>query len=122
MDYSKLGLSAEVIASSFGRVATELEPKKCTDHKAADVVKSLLFMIANNIAQIAYLNAQKYNIKRVFFAGGFIQAGPYLWSRFSYAINFWSQKTMEPFFLLHDGYLGALGAIITRPEQKNQKN
>jgi len=81
-----------------------------------------LFMIANNIGQIAYLNAQKHNIKRMFFAGGFIQAGSYLWSRFSYAINFWSKGLMEPFFLLHDGYLGALGTIITNPDEETIKS
>jgi len=124
MDYTKLGLKSDIIASSFGKVATELEEKKTvpSDYKPADVVRSLLFMIANNIGQIAYLNAQKHNIKRMFFAGGFIQAGSYLWSRFSYAINFWSKGVMEPFFLLHDGYLGALGTIITNPDEETIKS
>ncbi len=108
--YSKIGLPANVIASSFGKIASlDLEHKSFSD---ADIIRSLLFMTANNIAQIAYLNAQRYKVARVFFCGNFINRNPYIWDRLSYAMDFWSQQKMQALFLLHDGYLGALGAFL----------
>lgn len=111
-DYSEFGLSADVIASSFGKIATKREDKSPNSYKKEDIVRSLLFMISNNIAQIGYLNAKQYNIKRLYFAGGFLQENPYLWTRFSYSINFWSKGSMEAIFLTHNTYLGALGALV----------
>lgn len=108
--YSKIGLGANVIASSFGKIASlDLTNKTFTD---ADIIRSLLFMTANNIAQIAYLNAQRYKVARVFFCGNFINRNPYIWDRLSYAMDFWSEQKMQALFLLHDGYLGALGAFL----------
>lgn len=80
--------------------------------KNADIVKSLLFMICNNIGQVAFLNAKLHQVKRVYFAGGFLQRNPYIWSTLSFAIKFWSKGDMEAMFLVHDGYLGALGALL----------
>ena len=82
----------------------------------ADMVKSLLFMICNNIGQVAFLNAKLHQVKRVYFAGGFIQRNPYIWSTLSFAIKFWSKGDMEAMFLVHDGYLGALGALVSNPQ------
>lgn len=85
----------------------------------ADIVKSLLFMICNNIGQVAYLNAKVHQVKRVYFAGGFIQRNPFIWSTLSFAIKFWSKGDMEAMFLVHDGYLGALGALLANPPSEH---
>jgi pantothenate kinase len=69
-------------------------------------------MISNNIGQIAYLNAKLHQCSRIFFCGGFVQDNPYVWARLTYAIHFWSKSEMEALFLSHDGYLGALGALL----------
>lgn len=100
------------------------------------MIKSLLYMIANNICQIAYLNAQLHGtnpilnpplwiysnvgIERVFFAGGFIQGNEYLWSRLAYGIDFWSKSRMKALFLTHDGYLGAVGAFLAASNDSPQ--
>jgi len=110
-DLGTLGLGAEVIASSLGKIGTaRLEDQK--KPKSEDTVRSLLFMISNNIAQIGYLNAKVNNIQRIIFSGGFVQENPYLWSRFSYAVDFWSHGEMKAHFLQHNSYLGALGALL----------
>jgi len=75
-------------------------------------VRSLLFMISNNIAQIGYLNAKLNNLNRIFFSGGFLQENSYVFGRLSYGVDFWSQGTMKAHFLQHNSYLGALGAIL----------
>jgi len=110
-----LGLSADVIASSLGKIGiAKLENLKEERNrpKNEDIVRSLLFMISNNIAQIGYLNAKLNNIKRIFFSGGFLQENTYVYSRFSYAVDFWSQGKMKAHFLQHNSYLGSLGALL----------
>eukprot|EP01012_Entosiphon_sulcatum_P016484 TRINITY_DN2140_c0_g1_i1.p1 TRINITY_DN2140_c0_g1~~TRINITY_DN2140_c0_g1_i1.p1 ORF type:complete len:455 (+),score=55.59 TRINITY_DN2140_c0_g1_i1:171-1367(+) len=162
-DIPDIGLSKDVIASSFGKAAThgdsesedndESEVKgrddadsflvscpMCGDlrrrtascskrtfssadeprrrehvaahYKSQDITKSLLFMISNNIGQISYLNAKLHKVNRIIFCGGFIQDNPYVWSRLSYSIDFWSKSEMQALFPVHDGYLGALGALL----------
>jgi len=110
--YKALGLSPDVIASSFGKVATAEDKPEPTSYKSADIIRSLMFMLANNISQIGYLNAKLHECKNVIFVGGFIEENPFVWSRFSYAINFWSEGKMKALFVRHDGYLGALGAML----------
>jgi len=94
----------------------------CLHHlfRDADIAQSLLFMISSNVAQIAYLNARYYGVKRVFFSGGFVRDNPLLWRRISWAIEYWSSShsiKMKAHFLNHDGYLGALGALLTNSKK-----
>ncbi len=83
-----------------------------SEYEAADIIRALLFMITNNVTQIAYLNAERHGIKKVIFAGGFLQKNPYVWGKLSYGINFWSKGRMQALLLQHDGYLGALGTFL----------
>jgi hypothetical protein len=48
-------------------------------------------MVSYNIGQLAYLNALRYGIKRIFFGGFFIRGHPYTMDTISYAIRFWSK-------------------------------
>jgi len=70
-DYEELGLKADVVASSFGKAGTSIElpaAEPVAPHfNKQDIVKSLLFMLTINIAQIAYLNAKQHGVQRVFF-------------------------------------------------------
>ncbi|KAH8551212.1 pantothenate kinase [Umbelopsis sp. PMI_123] len=111
-DYSKLGLKSSKIASSFGKVFRKGEKKGQKSFKSADISRSLLYMISNNIGQIAYLNAQQHGLKRIYFGGGFIRGHPVTMNTLSYAINFWSQGNIRALFLRHEGYLGAAGAFL----------
>lgn len=52
-------------------------------------------MIANNISQIAYLNAKLQGIEHVLFSGGFVQNNSYLWKRLAFSIEFWSGGNMK---------------------------
>ena len=83
------------------------------DFRPQDICRSLLLMVANNIGQITYLNAKLHGIERVYFTGGFTHDNPYVWSKLSYAINFWSNGSMRARFIQHDGYIGAVGALLT---------
>ena len=115
-DYNKIGLSSDVIASSFGK-AFKYSPEKRASLKSAlqgncDMSRSLLYMLSNNIGQIAYLNAKLHQIQRIYFSGFFIRGHSITMKTLSYAIRFWSKGEMNPFFLRHEGYLGSLGCLV----------
>lgn len=121
-DYGRLGLKSTTIASSFGKVF-----KKGTDKRQfspEDISKSLLYAISNNIGQIAYMNAEKYGLDRIYFGGYFIRGHAATITTLSYAIRFWSKGTKRALFLRHEGFLGALGAWIKNvdPELGNHED
>lgn len=111
MDYSKIGLSASTIASSFGKTISE--NKELEDYKPEDISLSLLRMISYNIGQIAYLNALRFGLKRIFFGGFFIRGHAYTMDTISFAVQFWSNGEAQAMFLRHEGFLGALGAFMS---------
>eukprot|EP00252_Welwitschia_mirabilis_P002910 TRINITY_DN12918_c0_g1_i1.p1 TRINITY_DN12918_c0_g1~~TRINITY_DN12918_c0_g1_i1.p1 ORF type:complete len:874 (+),score=191.99 TRINITY_DN12918_c0_g1_i1:173-2794(+) len=111
MDYTKIGLSASTIASSFGKVVSE--NKELSDYRREDISLSLLRMISYNIGQIAYLNALRYGLKRIFFGGFFIRGHAYTMDTISFAVHFWSKGEAQAMFLRHEGFLGALGAFMS---------
>ncbi|KIH87440.1 type II pantothenate kinase [Sporothrix brasiliensis 5110] len=85
-----------------------------THFSAADISRSLLYAISNNIGQIAYLQSQIHALDRIYFGGSFIQGHPQTMNTLSYAIKFWSKGTKQAYFLRHEGYLGAVGAFLKR--------
>ncbi|KAI9174533.1 hypothetical protein LWI28_018667 [Acer negundo] len=111
MDYSKIGLSASTIASSFGKAISD--NKELEDYSPEDISLSLLRMISYNIGQIAYLNALRFGLKRIFFGGFFIRGHAYTMDTISFAIHFWSKGDAQAMFLRHEGFLGALGAFMS---------
>ncbi|KAJ3107969.1 hypothetical protein HDU97_002549 [Phlyctochytrium planicorne] len=110
-DYPKIGLKASTIASSFGKVF-KLPQEERSKLKGEDISRSLLYLVSNNIGQIAYLNAQSHGIQRIYFSGFFIRGHPVTMNTLNYAIHFWSKGKMKALFLRHEGYLGALGAFL----------
>ncbi|XP_073021953.1 pantothenate kinase 1 isoform X1 [Primulina eburnea] len=111
MDYSKIGLTSTAIASSFGKAISK--NKELEDYRAEDVARSLLRMISNNIGQIAYLNALRFGLKRIFFGGFFIRGHAYTMDTISVAVHYWSKGEAKALFLCHEGFLGALGSFLS---------
>ncbi|CAO3695644.1 unnamed protein product [Rhizopus microsporus] len=118
-DYSKLGLKSTRIASSFGKVFKKGVRQAQGKFQSPDIAKSLLFMVSNNIGQIAYLNAKQHNLTRIYFGGCFIRGHPITMNTLSYAINFWSNGEMKALFLRHEGHLGATGAFLKHGDAKS---
>ncbi|KAH6648742.1 pantothenate kinase-like protein [Truncatella angustata] len=81
---------------------------------AADVSRSLLYAVSNNIGQIAYLQSQIHNLSNIYFGGSFIRGHPQTMNTLSYAIKFWSKGEKQAYFLRHEGYLGSVGAFLKR--------
>lgn len=81
---------------------------------AADISRSLLYAISNNIGQIAYLQSEKHSLSTIYFGGSFIRGHTQTMNTLSYAIKFWSNGEKNAYFLRHEGYLGAVGAFLKR--------
>ncbi|KAI6133617.1 fumble [Pisolithus croceorrhizus] len=115
-DYSKIGLKSNTIASSFGKVFKNRGEGEAAGErrsfKAEDISRSLLYAVSNNIGQIAYMNAEKYGLDRIYFGGYFIRGHSETIATLSYAIRFWSHGKKRALFFRHEGFLGAVGAWI----------
>lgn len=113
--YDKFNLPATTVASSFGKMMTTSRE----DVSDADVARSLLVMITQNIGQVAFLNSCLYKTKHIFFVGNFLRHNRISSRMLAYAINFWSKGTTQARFCRHEGYLGALGAFLRNAEATN---
>lgn len=79
---------------------------------SADISRSLLYAISNNIGQIAFLQSQVHGLSSIYFGGSFIRGHPQTMNTLSYAIKFWSKGEKQAYFLRHEGYLGAVGVFL----------
>ncbi|CAN8100665.1 unnamed protein product [Discula destructiva] len=103
---------------------TEQEPSSTTEpaptpadaarFSSADISRSLLYAISNNIGQLAFLQSQIHGLAHIYFGGSFIRGHPQTMNTLSYAIKFWSKGTKQAYFLRHEGYLGSVGAFLKR--------
>lgn len=93
------------------------EPHPHTRFSGADISRSLLYAISNNIGQIAFLQSQIHSLSHIYFGGSFIRGHPQTMNTLSYAIKFWSGGAKQAYFLRHEGYLGAVGAFLKRQPQ-----
>ncbi|XP_071440358.1 4'-phosphopantetheine phosphatase [Hetaerina americana] len=115
-----LELPGDLIAASFGKAALMKEGKDSepgNQFSECDVARSLLFTISNDIGQIACLYAMMHGLKKVYFGGYFLSGHPLSMHTVSFAINFWSRGAVQPLFLRHEGYLGAIGAFLKGAEE-----
>ncbi|KAL9103398.1 MAG: hypothetical protein Q9163_001537 [Psora crenata] len=145
-DYSKVGLSTNTIASSFGKVfkmkrqgESEAEDGSAMSDGAGqdvhdessrrkafapeDISLSLLYAVSNNIGQIAYLFCEKHQLEDIYFGGSFIRGHRQTMNALSFAINYWSKGEKKAYFLRHEGYLGSVGAFLKRqPRNWGRRN
>ncbi|KUI61917.1 hypothetical protein VP1G_09077 [Cytospora mali] len=89
-------------------------PADTARFSSADVSRSLLYAISNNIGQLAFLQSQVHGLESIYFGGSFIRGHPQTMNTLSYAIKFWSGGSKQAYFLRHEGYLGSVGAFLKR--------
>ena len=109
-DYKQYNLKGSVVASAFGKLISKAEPKKAVAQ--GDVARALLNMIAINLAQLAYLNAMRFGITSVIFAGNFLRQNTLAMAMISFSVDYWSQGVMRACYLKHEGYFGSIGAFL----------
>ncbi|KAK7864512.1 hypothetical protein R5R35_003123 [Gryllus longicercus] len=119
-DYKSMGLPGDLIASSFGKAMHSHKDRNfnaATQFSEADVARSLLFTISNDVGQIACLYAMMHKLNTVYFGGYFLRNHPLSMHTVSFSINYWSRGQVKALFLRHEGYLGAIGAFLKGAEE-----
>ncbi|GAB1289322.1 4'-phosphopantetheine phosphatase [Apodemus speciosus] len=108
--HQTLGLSGNLIASSFGKSATADR-----EFSKEDMAKSLLHMISNDIGQLACLYAKLHGLDRVYFGGFFIRGHPVTMRTITYSINFFSKDNPNQ-YSWGENYAASSGLMSTSPE------
>lgn len=108
-DYERFGLQGSAVASSFGNMMSK---EKRESISKEDLARATLVTITNNIGSIARMCALNENIDRVVFAGNFLRINMVSMKLLAYAMDFWSKGQLKALFLEHEGYFGAVGALL----------
>ncbi|XP_029449411.1 pantothenate kinase 2, mitochondrial isoform X2 [Rhinatrema bivittatum] len=106
--YAK-GNYKRVTGTSFGHMMTK---EKQESVRKEDLARATLVTITNNIGSIARMCALNENINRVVFAGNFLRINTISMKLLAYALEYWSNGQLKALFLEHEGYFGAVGALL----------
>ncbi|XP_076834380.1 pantothenate kinase 1a isoform X2 [Brachyhypopomus gauderio] len=108
-DYQRFSLQGSAVASSFGHMISK-EKRDCISRE--DLARATLVTITNNIGSIARMCAVNEKIERVVFVGNFLRINTVSTKLLAYAMDFWSKGQLRALFLEHEGYFGAVGALL----------
>ena len=123
-DLKKFGLPGDFTASFFAKNVMDSSSHAREGLTDSDIAKSLCTMIAQNVTQIAHLNARLHGIKRVFFTGNFLRHNDTAartivqqmtrWNKLAMADTLGDEKVTDvnAYFFTHEGFFGAIGALI----------
>ncbi|XP_026997779.1 pantothenate kinase 2, mitochondrial isoform X1 [Tachysurus fulvidraco] len=108
-DYERFGLPGWAVASSFGSMMSK---EKRDSVSKEDLARATLVTITNNIGSITRMCAQNESIERVVFVGNFLRVNTLSMKLLAYALDYWSNGQLKALFLRHEGYFGAVGALL----------
>ncbi|XP_024242107.1 pantothenate kinase 3 isoform X4 [Oncorhynchus tshawytscha] len=98
-----------VTGTSFGHMMSK---EKRDSISKEDLARAMLVTITNNIGSIARMCAVNEKIERVVFVGNFLRINTVSTKLLAYAMDFWSKGQLKALFLEHEGYFGAVGALL----------
>ncbi|XP_075830002.1 pantothenate kinase 1 isoform X2 [Microtus pennsylvanicus] len=98
-----------VTGTSFGNMMSK---EKRESISKEDLARATLVTITNNIGSIARMCALNENIDKVVFVGNFLRINMVSMKLLAYAMDFWSKGQLKALFLEHEGYFGAVGALL----------
>lgn len=116
-DYKGMGLSADTVASSFGKL---VNPDLRLKVDKEDLARSLVQMISWNIAHLARLVAAQEGVKTIIFTGSFTHENDLAQKHFAHAFQYWSNGESRALFMRHEGYVGAIGALAMSSLSKEE--
>ena len=116
VDQGQSFLSRDTLASSLGKVTQDFA--SAFPLRRDDLAQSIIRMISYNIGYVAHLVARSQGVTTLFFSGKFVHRHLPTLQAISYAIDFYRRNWCEDasfdvFFLQHEGYIGALGALLS---------
>ena len=85
-----------------------------------DIARALVTMVAQNITQIAFLNAKLHHTKRIVFTGNFLRHNPIALRTLTTNLRLFSGGEVEALFMEHEGFFGALGAFLATHHAKEK--
>ncbi|KAM9708705.1 pantothenate kinase 2, mitochondrial isoform 2-T2 [Menidia menidia] len=94
---------------SFGNMMSK---EKRESVSKEDLARATLVTITNNIGSITRMCALNENIERVVFVGNFLRVNTLSMKLLAYAMEYWSKGQLKALFLRHEGYFGAVGALL----------
>ncbi|XP_073429837.1 pantothenate kinase 3 isoform X3 [Dendrobates tinctorius] len=98
-----------VCGTSFGNM---IYKDKRESVSKEDLARATLVTITNNIGSIARMCAVNEKINRVVFVGNFLRVNTLSMKLLAYALDYWSNGQLKALFLEHEGYFGAVGALL----------
>ncbi|XP_059681252.1 pantothenate kinase 3 isoform X3 [Gavia stellata] len=101
-----------VTGTSFGNM---IYKEKRESVSKEDLARAILVTITNNIGSIARMCAVNEKINRVVFVGNFLRVNTLSMKLLAYALDYWSKGQLKALFLEHEGYFGAVGALLGLP-------
>ncbi|ELP90736.1 pantothenate kinase, putative [Entamoeba invadens IP1] len=116
--YDSVGLDADMMASSFGKVQKMVSGQARVKYNEADVAQGLMMMVCGSVAHLGYELSKAHQIKRIYFTGGFVSRNTVVWEGITEMIKNWSQGKVEAEFLEYDGYFGSIGALLLSKYKK----
>lgn len=85
-----------------------------------DIARALVTMVAQNITQIAYLNARIHQTKRIIFTGNFLRHNPIALRTLTTNLRLFSGGEQEALFMEHEGFFGAVGTYLASEHVKEK--
>ncbi|CAF5172043.1 unnamed protein product [Rotaria magnacalcarata] len=77
----------------------------------ADLARSTLVTVLNNIGSISMMCAQTENVNRILFSGSFLRINDLSMRILAFAMDYWSRGKIKAIFLEHEGYFSAVGSL-----------
>uniref|UniRef100_A0A8C5P2W5 pantothenate kinase n=1 Tax=Jaculus jaculus TaxID=51337 RepID=A0A8C5P2W5_JACJA len=111
-DYERFGLPGWAVASSFGNM---IYKEKQESASKEDLARATLVTITNSIGSVVRMCAVNEKTNRVVFVGNFLPVNTLSMKLLAYALDYWSKGQLKALFLEHEGYFGAVGALLGLP-------
>ncbi|NWW72593.1 PANK2 kinase, partial [Climacteris rufus] len=102
-DYERFGLPGWAVASRLGSGELFWDGK---------VRLEVWFKSKISLLGWSFPFSQNSNINRVVFVGNFLRINTISMRLLAYALDYWSKGQLKALFLEHEGYFGAVGALL----------
>lgn len=99
---------------------SKAKPQEDIVFQDEDIARALVTMVAQNITQIAFLNAKLHHTKRIIFTGNFLRHNPIALRTLTTNLRLFSGGEVEALFMQHEGFFGALGAFLASERTKDR--
>lgn len=102
------------------RAASSASEREESVFRDEDIARALVTMVAQNVTQLAYLNAKLHQTKRIIFTGNFLRHNTIALRTLTTNLRIWSGGEVEAIFTEHEGFFGAIGAFLKACDEETR--